>query len=115
MFKNPQLVCYERPFVYNFNVTDGQIVKIYVERQSVVDILAKEREVNLKRIDDMQQKTIRLEKAEAVIGKKLRDTKKKVAQLERAKANTEKELKNVKNGWSFKIGRVITWLPRKLR
>lgn len=56
MFKNPQLVCYERPFVYNFNVTDGQIVKIYVERQSVVDILAKEREVNLKRIDDMQQK-----------------------------------------------------------
>lgn len=115
LFKSPQLVCYEKPFVYSFKVTDGQIVKICVEWQSAVDILAKEREANLKRIDEMQQKTIRLEKAETITGKKLRGIQKKVAQLEREKANTEKELKNVKNGWSFKIGRVITWLPRKLR
>ncbi len=115
LFKEPQLVCYDKPFVYNFIVTDGQVVKIYVEWQSAVDILAKERVVNLKRIDEMQQKTIRLEKAEAATGKKLRDAQKKVAQLERAIGKTEKELKDVKNGWSFKIGRVITWLPRKLR
>ena len=25
-----------------------------------------------------------------------------------------KELKNVKSGYSFRIGRIITWLPRKL-
>ena len=25
-----------------------------------------------------------------------------------------KELKNVKSGYSFRIGRIVTWLPRKL-
>ena len=29
--------------------------------------------------------------------------------------NAQRELENIKNGWSFKIGRVITWLPRKAR
>ena len=60
---------------------------------------------------------------------KLHDARKRVAQLEKDKLNTSEklskeqrkvaqlynELKNVKNGWSFKIGRVITWAPRKIR
>ena len=29
--------------------------------------------------------------------------------------NAQRELDTLKNGWSFKIGRVITWLPRKAR
>ena len=31
-----------------------------------------------------------------------------------ALADKQRELDAVKNGWSFKIGKVITWLPRKL-
>ena len=30
-------------------------------------------------------------------------------------SRTEIELKNIKNGYSFRIGRIITWLPRKFR
>lgn len=34
---------------------------------------------------------------------------------EKKRAFYAKELKNVKNGYSFRTGRVITWLPRKIR
>ena len=30
-------------------------------------------------------------------------------------AKLQRELNSIKNGWSFKIGRVITWLPRTIR
>lgn len=135
LFNNPQLVCHDRPFVYNMKVTNGQILKIYVEWQSAVDILAKERESNIKYIEETRQKTLRLSKTMEETEKRLRETQQKVAQLERAKSETEKklqkilrevaklertktktdkELQNVKNGWSFKIGRIITYIPRKI-
>ena len=112
VFNNPHLVYHDKPFEFNLKVTNGQLVKIYVEWQSAVDILAKERESNLKNIEEVQQKTINLEKTVAETEKKLRETQQKITQLEREKTKTEKELKNVKNGWSFKIGRIITYIPR---
>ena len=114
LINNPHLVCHDKPFVFNLKVTNGQLVRIYMEWQSAVDFLAKEREPNLKRIEEMQQKTIILEKTVAETEKKLQETQQGLAKLERAKAKTEKELKNVKNGWSFKIGRIITYIPRKI-
>lgn len=112
LFNNPHLVCHDKPFVYNMKVTNGQIVKIYMEWRPAVDILAKERESNLKRIAEMQQETIHLGKTVAGNEKKLKETQQEVTQLERMKTKTEKELQNVKNGWSFKIGRIITYIPR---
>ena len=112
VFNSPHLVCHDKPFVYNMKVTNGQFVRIYMEWQSAVDIIAKERESNLKYIEEVQQKTINLEKTVAETEKKLRETQQKVTKLEREKTKTEKELKNVKNGWSFKIGRIITYIPR---
>ena len=114
VFNKPHLVCHDKPFVYKMKETNGQIVKIYVEWQSAVDILAKEREPNLKRIEEMQQETIHLGKAVAETEKKLRVTKQKVTKLEREKTKTEKELQNVKNGRSFKIEKITTYIPRKL-
>lgn len=112
VFNNPHLVCHDKPFVFNLKVTNGQLVRIYIEWQSAVDILAKERESNLKNIEEVQQKTINVEKSLAEAEKKLRETQQIITQLERAKTKAEKELKNVKNGWSFKIGRIITYIPR---
>lgn len=112
VFNNPHLVCHDKPFVFNLKVTNGQLVRIYMEWKSAVDILAKERESNLKNIEEVQQKTINVEKSLAEAEKKLRETQQIITQLERAKTKAEKELKNVKNGWSFKIGRIITYIPR---
>ena len=43
------------------------------------------------------------------------DAKKELQRSKKQAANLSRDLKNVKNGWSYKIGRKITWLPRKLR
>lgn len=40
---------------------------------------------------------------------------KQFKRTEKQVANLSRDLENVKNGWSFKIGRIITWLPRKLK
>ena len=135
VFNNPHIVCHDKPFVFNLKVTNEQLVKIYMEWQSAVDILAKEREPNLKYIEEVKQKSIhlgkmvaetekklqetqqglaKLKRAKAKTEKKLQETQQGLAKLKQAKAKTEKELQNVKNGWSFKIGRIITYMPRKI-
>ena len=133
VFNNPYLVCHDKPFIYDLKVTNGQPVKIYMEWQSAVDILAKERESGLKYIEEVQQKAFylgktaaetekklqetqqnvtRLERAKTENEKKVRVIQQKVTQLEQAKKKTERELKDVKSGWSFKVGRIITYIPR---
>ena len=61
-----------------------------------------------KKLNDTQQKVVDLEKKSAKIAKTLETEETKAAKL-------TTELRNVKNGWSFRIGRVITWLPRKIK
>ena len=61
-----------------------------------------------KKLNDAQQKVVDLEKKNTKIAKTLETAETKAAKL-------TTELRNVKNGWSFRIGRVITWLPRKIK
>ena len=61
-----------------------------------------------KKLNDAQQKVVDLEKKNTKIAKTLETEAIKAAKL-------TTELRNIKNGWSFRIGRVITWLPRKIK
>lgn len=77
----------------------------------------------------MYQKIVNLEKLNAETAKKLNDAQQKVVELEKMNAKIAKtleteaikaaklttELRNIKNGWSFRIGHVMTWLPRKIK
>ena len=74
---------------------------------------------------DLKKSESRITAAES----SLENANRKVKQLEKEKerlteqldksssreAKTKRELERVKAGWSFKAGRVITWLPRKIR
>jgi len=42
-------------------------------------------------------------------------TSNKIARLERELAEARKEIQNIHSSWSYRIGRFITWLPRKVR
>jgi len=53
---------------------------------------------------NLSKKNKRLINEQEVISK---NSKKKIQVL-------EKEVENIKEGWSFRIGRLITWLPRKI-
>ena len=46
---------------------------------------------------------------------KMEETIKKNATLDRQVKKLERELNNIQNGWSFRIGRVLTYLPRKMK
>ncbi len=129
VFNKSHLVCHDSPFKFNMAVTDGQRVKVHLEWEEANDLIAKERETQLKLLDQVQQKVIYLEKENAETAKKLGDTQQKVVTLEKEKskvieklektqssaAKLANELSNVKNGWSFRIGRVVTWIPRKIK
>ena len=45
----------------------------------------------------------------------LKNKNNEVIQLEWEKARAKQELYNVKNGWSYRFARLITWFPRKVR
>ena len=150
VFNNSHIVCHDCPFKYNMSVINGQTVKIHLEWQEAQDLIAKERETQLKLLDQAKQKAINLEKLNAETAKKLGDTQQIVVNLEKVNTETAKklgnaqkqvvslekekskvleklektqskadklsnELKNVKNGWSFRIGTVVTWIPRKIK
>ena len=104
-------------------MVDGEIVKLEVAwsecRSSNVLDEYRQLQTELKntksRTNQLQtelkstkNETNRLQKENAKTLKNLYETQKKAAKL-------DKELKNVKDGWSFKIGRMITWLPRKIK
>ena len=81
--------------------------------------------INKKDLEKMKQ----LEQSKSETVKLLDETKQRLLSVTKAKNNTAErlkkiqlemkraklELQNVKNGWSFKTGRVITWLPRKIK
>lgn len=71
---------------------------------------------------EIKNKTARLEKEKknaltkvTRLEKNNKDALAKVSLLQKKTEKLNNELHNVKNGWSFRLGRAITWIPRKIR
>ena len=94
VFNNSHIVCHDCPFKYNMSVINGQTVKIHLEWQEAQDLIAKERETQLKLLDQAKQKAINLEKLNAETAKKLGDTQQIVVNLEKVNTETAKKLGN---------------------
>ena len=123
VFSDTKTVCHDKRYVYRRPVADGEIVKLEVGwsecrssnvldeyRQLQTELKNSNNKINQLQVElkSLNYKTDQLQKANAKTLKNLNETKRKDAKL-------DKELQNIKNGWSFKIGRVITWVPRKIR
>ena len=108
IFADTKTVCHDKRYVYRKPVVDGEVIKLDVAwsecRSSNVLDEFRQLQVELK---NSKNKTNQLQKANAKTLKELNETQRKAAKL-------DKELQNVKNGWSFKIGRIITYIPRKI-
>ena len=70
--------------------------------------IKKERENGHKQLEEEKQKNIYLKNNNEAIQKDLRSIIKQAEAL-------SSELDNVKTGWSFRIGRIITFVPRRIR
>lgn len=84
-----------------YSVLDNEETPKYKYLSIVEKLLFEELVVNFV---NLSNKNKRLISEKEVI---LKNFKKKIQVL-------EKEVENIKKGWSFRIGRVITWLPRMI-
>ncbi len=102
VFNGTKTVCHDKRYVYRKAVEDGEVVRF--------DVTWSECRSNhvLDELHKLQQA-----KAEAV--KKMAEAQQSLKKKQKETAKAKQELKNVKSGWSYKIGRVITWLPRKIK
>ena len=123
IFSGTKTVCHDKKYVYRKPVVDGEIVKLEVvwsECQSS-NVLDEYRQLQAKlknsknktnqlqmELKNLNYKTDQLQKANAKTLKNLNETQRKAAKL-------VKELQSVKNGWSYKIGRMVTWVPRIIK
>lgn len=120
IFADTKTVCHDKRYVYRKPVVDGETVKLEVtwsecQSSNVLDEyrqLQAELKNSKNKTNQLQaelkssnNKTDQLQKANAKTLQELNETQRKAAKL-------DKELQNVKNGWSFKIGRMITYIPR---
>ena len=84
-----------------YSILENEEVVKYKTLSDIERILFEELVVNFV---NLSKKNKRLINEQEVISK---NSKKKIQVL-------EKEVENIKKGWSFRIGRLITWLPRKI-
>ncbi len=130
VFNETKTVCHDKRYVFRKSVKDGEVICFDVawsecRSNNVLDELHKlqsdlkqvrrkeaSAEIALKKANAEKNKS-RQEKAETV--KKLGEARQRLKKTQKEAAKAKRELQNVKNGWSYKTGRVITWFPRKVR
>ncbi len=66
-------------------------------------------------LEEIKAQINKLENEKRKILIDLQNSKDQVEKLKNKQRKIIKELDNIKSGWSFKIGKVITFLPRKIR
>ena len=92
----------------------------------IEEALERARAIQKEQVEEMWQKVSRLEHAKTELEKKMSEQKcrfdkecennrKKIDALQKSENKLSRELNNVKTGWSFRTGRVITFVPRKIR
>ena len=75
----------------------------------------KETEQARKETEQARKETKQTRKQIKLKEKQNADGLKQISQQNKKISKLERELKNVKSGWSFRIGRMITFVPRKIR
>ena len=116
IFANTKTVCLEQRYVYKKPVADGEVVRLEVAwsecRSSNMLEEYRKLQTELKKlntkINQLQKEKTKLKNEKVLHCKQIDEMKKKDKRLTR-------ELNNVKTGWSYRFGRVITYIPRKIR
>lgn len=88
--------------------------KLKVQRSEIKKLTAECKKANTetkKAAKTIEQKNKELEKKDRELEKKSNELKKSDKKLDKA----NRELDKIRNSWSYKIGRVITWLPGKIK
>ncbi len=95
------------------------IVRYYQNEVYRLENINKNDLVKMKQLERSKSVTVKLlEETKQRLLSLTKENNKTVERLKKLQSETKRvklELKNVKNSWSFKTGRVITWFPRKIK
>lgn len=118
IFDGVKPIWHGKPYKFTEEVEDGKIVTLHIEwvADNVTIGLGKAQSC------DMQEHAIEEAKAEAAkehrhsveLDTKLNDATTVKMELENANKDLETQLANIRSGMSFRIGRIITYIPRKI-
>ncbi len=129
IFADTKTLCFDKRYKYQKPVADGEIVRFDVEwsecRSANILTGYRQMQTNLdelktkKALTDtrLKEEKAKKEKAEQTLKEERAKKEKAEQMLKEEKAKREKAeqmLGEVKNGWSFRLGRFITYLPRKI-
>ena len=129
VFADTKTVCFDKRYKYQREVANGEIVRFDVEWSECrsANILTEYQQMqnNLaemkakKKLTDarLKEEKAKKEKAEQMLKEEKAKKEKAGQMLKEEKAKREKAeqmLRKIKNGWSFRLGRFITYLPRKI-
>ena len=123
IFNDTKTVCYDKRYVYKKTVKDGELVTLdvtwsecrsntvldeYQQLQAGLKTANKKVKITEATLKESRKKTERLEQDKLKLTDKLRQSQIKAK-------NLDNKLVNIKNSWSYKLGSVITFIPRKIR
>ena len=102
---------HDRPFTFTLDVSDGQILEVKAEWTPDCAVIGAGAESCRK----AQEKTLKSAKAEAEKARNSANTlNAQLAASNAAKDELERQLADIRSGLSFKLGRLITYIPRKI-
>ena len=123
IFSDTKTVCHDKRYIYRKAAKNGEMIMLEMawsecQSSNILDEY-KQLQSDLKNANSKVRATeAALKNAKAEIDKSNQEKQniaKKLEKEKQRKIKLERDLKNVKNGWSFKVGRVMTFIPRKIK
>lgn len=111
IFDGPKAVCHDKAYRLKLEAEDSKTVTLHIEWLANCASLGKGKEQSQK----MQEDALKEAQAAAVQERKNADAlNKRLKAMDEANKSLERELSDIRSGMSFKIGRIITCIPRKI-
>lgn len=118
IFDSVHAVWHDAPYRFHKEVKDGEIITLQVEwiSDAQTAIIKGNEVLNERRIQisALNTKLKDVNAAKAKLSTQLKDANAANRDLEKVNKNLERQLTNIRSGMSFRIGRTITYIPRKI-
>ena len=111
MFDGIKAIWHDKPYRFATEVEDGKVVNVHIEwvadNVAIGPGKAQSRDMQNQALKDAKAKTAMEHKRAVELNTKLKDAN-------AANEKLERELADMRSGMSFRIGRAITYIPRKI-
>lgn len=116
--KDIVVASHDKPFVYEYDASDEEIIKIHFEREVFEKLnknLQKQKDTEKKIKEEVQKQKAELDKQRDDIARQNKEIAKQRNELQKLKNEYNRKFHELKTSNSWKVGRVVTFVPRKMK